>query len=70
MKWDARQLFGCHRERPWISNWWGAIWLIAGGKILAISQDIISVETIRGVRQTIRKMDHPYDFIATAWELF
>jgi hypothetical protein len=67
--WDARQLFGCHRERPWIRQWWGALWLINRGEILAMSADVIRIKTARGTQQSIRKMDHPYDFIVPVWEL-
>jgi hypothetical protein len=67
--WDARQLFGCHRERPWIRQWWGALWLINRGETLAMSADVIRIKTARGTQQSIRKMDHPYDFIVPVWEL-
>jgi hypothetical protein len=30
--------------------------------------DTIYIETAGGVRQTIRKMDHRYDFIVPVWE--
>ena len=26
--WDARKLFGCHRDRPWLLNWWGMLWFL------------------------------------------
>jgi hypothetical protein len=66
--WDARQLFGCHRDRPNVRQWWGAVWLLKGGQIVAMEADTIYIETAGGVRQTIRKMDHRYDFIVPVWE--
>jgi hypothetical protein len=67
--WDARQLFGCHRDRPGICNWWGALHFIQGGEILAITDVGMSLMTIRGTRQSLRRMDHPYDFIVPVWDV-
>lgn len=66
--WDARALFGCHRERPWIVNWWGALWFIHGGEILAMTETTLSLKTIRGVRQSLRRTDITgYDFNVPIW---
>jgi hypothetical protein len=68
--WDARQLFGCHRVRPWILNWWGALWFIQGGEILAMTEATISLKNIRGVRQSIRRPAITgYDFIVPVWDV-
>jgi hypothetical protein len=69
LKWDARQLFGAHRGRPNICNWWGAVWFISGGEILAMSETTMKLRTVGGLSQSISKMNHPYDFIVPAWEL-
>ncbi len=69
LKWDGRQLFGCHCDRPSILQWWGALWLVNGGEIVAMSADVIRIKTTRGTQQSIRKMDHPYNFVAPVWEL-
>jgi hypothetical protein len=67
--WDTRQLFGCHRDRPWILNWWGALWFIQGGEILAMTEATISLKNIRGVRQSIRRPAITgYDFIVPVWD--
>jgi hypothetical protein len=66
--WDARSLFGCHRDMPHLIVWWGAIWFINGGKVDEISPDIIRVTTTSGVRQSIGRMDHVYDFIVPVWD--
>jgi hypothetical protein len=67
--WDARQLFGCHRDRPWVLNWWGMLWFLGGSKILAMTETMIRLENPRGLRQSIRRMDHPYDFIVPVWDV-
>jgi hypothetical protein len=68
LNWDARHLFGCHRDRPSIIQWWGALWLFNGGEIVAMSADVIRIKTTRGTQQSIRKMDHTCDFIVPVWE--
>jgi hypothetical protein len=68
--WDARQLFGCHRDRPWIVNWWGALWFIHGGEILAMTEAMLLLKTIRGVRQSVRRPEIiGYDFIVPVWDV-
>jgi hypothetical protein len=68
--WDARQLFGCHRNRHWISSWWGALWFIGGGQILATTNTTISLKTIRGARRSVRKPAITgYDFIVPVWDV-
>jgi hypothetical protein len=67
--WDARQLFGCHRDRPSVCNWWGELLFIQGSEILGMTEAIIRLETRRGVRQSLRKMDHPYDIIVPVWDI-
>ena len=69
LHWDARQLFGCHRERPSIVQWWGALWLINGGKIVAMSAGVIRIKTARCTQQSFRKMDHTCNFVVPAWAL-
>ncbi|SRR5258708_2362872 len=66
--WDACSLFGCHRDLPWIINWWGALWFVNGGKILEMSETTMALRTVRGVSQSVRKMEHRYDFIVPGWE--
>jgi hypothetical protein len=67
--WNAVQLFGCHREWPSIVQWWGAMWLISGGEIVALSVDVIRIKTVRGAQQSIRKTDHTCDFTVPVWAL-
>jgi hypothetical protein len=67
--WNVEQLFGCHRERPWILNWRSAMWFLGGGKILALTETLISIENTRGTRQSIRRPDHPFDIIVPIWDL-
>jgi hypothetical protein len=44
LAWDARRLFGCHRDRPEVLNWWGALWFIGGSQILAMTETMISLK--------------------------
>jgi hypothetical protein len=67
--WDARSLFGCHRDMPHLAVWWGALWFVNGGAIDDISSDIIRITTAHGTQQSIRKMDHAYDFIVPVWDV-
>jgi hypothetical protein len=67
--WSATQLFGCHRDRPLICNWWGALLLIAGGEILGMTNAITRIKTLRGTQQSLRRMEHPYDFIVPVWDV-
>ena len=68
--WDARKLFGCHRDRPWILNWWGMLWFLGGGKILALTETMIRLENTRGTRQSIYRPGFSgCDFIVPIWDL-
>jgi hypothetical protein len=67
--WDARALFGCRRDRPWMVQWWGAVWFINGGTLLAMTDTTMSLQTTHGARQSLRRMEHPYDFIVPVWEV-
>jgi hypothetical protein len=62
-------MFGCHRDCPWVWNWWDALWFVRGDKIEAITATTISLNTRRGARQSLRKTDHPYDFIVPVWDV-
>jgi hypothetical protein len=66
--WDARSLFGCHRDMPHLAVWWGAIWFVNGGVIDDVAPDVMHVTTMRGTQQSIRKMDHTYDFLVPVWD--
>jgi hypothetical protein len=69
LDWDARQLFGCHRDRPHLVTWRGVLWFLAGGQIVAMSEDTARIKTVRGAPGTVMKMKHPYDFIVPVWEV-
>jgi hypothetical protein len=34
-----------------------------------MTETMIRLENPRGLRQSIRRMDHPYDFIVPVWDL-
>jgi hypothetical protein len=67
--WSEVQLFGCHRDMPWVCNWWGALWFVAGGTIDDISHDIIYVTSVRGLPQSISRMRHAYEFLVPVWDV-
>jgi hypothetical protein len=68
--WDARQLFGCHRDRPWIRNWWGAVLFLGGARILALTPTTFSIQNVRGTRQSIYRPGFAgYDLIVPVWDL-
>jgi hypothetical protein len=67
--WSDVQLFGCHRDMPWLVVWWGAIRFVNGGEIIDITDDIIRITTSRGTQQSISRMRHDYDFIVPVWDV-
>ena len=67
--WDGRQLFGCHLDKPYLVTWWGAMWFVAGGEITSLTDTTALIKSVRGVRHTVRRMDHRYDFIVPVWEV-
>ncbi len=67
--WSAFGLFGCDRNRPFARiDRAGLCWLIAGNRLVDLSQDAAIIETWTGARQTYRrKPSEPSRVLA--WEL-
>jgi hypothetical protein len=68
--WRALDIFGCDRERPFVRlDRAGLIWLINGGKLIAMTADSATIERQSGARQTYRRVSAEPSCIALAWEL-
>jgi hypothetical protein len=68
--WDTLQLFGVHRDRPWILNWWGAVLFLGGARILALTEQRIFLTPPRGTKQSIQRPAFDgYDFIMPVWDV-
>lgn len=67
--WESFDLFGCDRDRPLARlDQQGLCWLIAGNRLLDISEGAAILETWTGARQTFRrKLSEPGRVLA--WEL-
>jgi hypothetical protein len=68
--WHPLNLFGCDRERPFARiDRSGLLWLLNGGKLVALSRDTATIETSTGARQTYHRRPIDADHIVLAWEL-
>ena len=64
------QLFGCDRVNPYASlDSAGLLWLLNGGKLVALTAVTATIETTGGARQTYRRCPIEVDAVAPAWEL-
>jgi hypothetical protein len=56
LNWGPFDLFGCDRERPFARvDRAGLLWLLAGNRLLALSENAAAIETKTGARQTYRR---------------
>jgi hypothetical protein len=54
--WGAFDLFGCDRDKPFDRiDQQGLCWLIAGNRIVDLSEEVAIIETWTGARQTWRR---------------
>jgi hypothetical protein len=67
--WGPRDLFGCDRDQPFARiDKAGLLWVLNGNRLIMLADDVATIETRIGVRQTWRrKPDEPGR--ALAWEL-
>jgi len=67
--WGSHDLFGCDRDRPFARiDQAGLCWLIAGNRLVDLSESAATIETWSGVRQRYRrKPSEPGRVLA--WEL-
>jgi hypothetical protein len=68
--WGPVDLFGCDRERPIARlERAGLLWLLNGRKLVALTADTATIETLKGTHQTYRRGSQAQDDVALAWEL-
>ena len=67
--WGPLDLFGCDSDRPFTGvDKAGLLWLLDGGRLIALTADTATIETRTGARQTYRrKPGEPGRVLA--WEL-
>ena len=67
--WGPLDLFGCDRDRPFARiDQAGLLWLLNGDRLVMLAQDVATIETPTGARQTWpRKAGEPGRVLA--WEL-
>ena len=67
--WGALDLFGCDRDRPFARiDQAGLCWLIAGNRLMDLSQGAAIIETWTGARQAYRRKHGELGRVP-AWEL-
>lgn len=65
--WGALDLFGCDRERPFARvDRAGLLWLLNGDRLVVFTDDMATIETRTGARQTYRRK--PSQGRVLAWE--
>jgi hypothetical protein len=68
--WGPLDLFGCDRERPLARyDRMGLLWLIQGGKLVALTADSAKIDTLTGALQTYPRRPIDSDRVVLAWEL-
>jgi hypothetical protein len=56
LDWGPHELFGCDRDRPFARiDRSGLLWLLAGDRLIALSENTATIETRSGARQTWRR---------------
>jgi hypothetical protein len=54
--WEAHDLFGCNRDRPFARiDQAGLLWLLNGDRLFALTENTATIETRTGARQTWRR---------------
>jgi hypothetical protein len=68
--WGLFDLFGCDRKRPFtrISDA-GLLWLLNGRKLVALTADTATIETLTGAHQTYRRRRVATGQVVLPWEL-
>ena len=68
--WGPLDLFGCDRERPLARyDHMGLLWFIQGRKLVALTAQTATIDTLTGSLQTYRRVPIGSDRIVLAWEL-
>jgi hypothetical protein len=57
LSWGPVDLFGCERDRPFARiDRAGLPWLLNGDRLVALTENVATIETRTGARQTYRRM--------------
>ena len=68
--WGPLDLFGCDRERPLARyDRMGLLWLIQGRRLVALTADSATIDTLTGSLQTYRRVPIDCDRAVVAWAL-
>ena len=68
--WGPLELFGCDRERPLARyDHMGLLWLIQGRKLVALTAQTATIDTLTGSLQIYRRVPMGSGRIVLAWEL-
>ena len=68
--WTALDLFGVHRERPWVYfDCMGLVPLLNGGKVVTLSDFEAMIEKPSGARMTFRRRARVPDETCQVWEM-
>jgi hypothetical protein len=70
--WGPYDLFGCDRERPFARiDDLGLLWLLDGGRLLALTANTATIKTSNGSILTYRRRagNEPNNYKMLAWEL-
>jgi hypothetical protein len=68
--WRPSELFGFDRERPLARyEHMGLLWILQGGKLVALTAQTATIDTLTGSLQTYRRVPIGSDRIVLAWEL-
>ncbi len=68
--WTALDLFGVHRERPWVYfDCMGLVPLLNGGKVVTLSDFEAVIEKPSGARMTFRRRARVPDETCPVWEM-
>jgi hypothetical protein len=68
--WGPLELFGCDRKRPLARyDHMGLLWIIQGRKLVALTADTATIDTLTGSLQNYRRVPINLDRAVLAWEL-
>ena len=68
--WEPLELFGCDRERPLARyDHMGLLWFIHGRKLVALTPQTATIDTLTGSLQIYRRVPIDFDRAVVAWSL-
>jgi hypothetical protein len=67
--WGPFDLFGCDWERPFArADHSGLLWLLSGGRLVALTANAAVIETLAGGHQTYRRSTTDVGRVVLAWQ--